>query len=167
MTHHTKDKGDLAVMKVQADLCEQGFIVCVPNTEHAPFDLVVYRDGEFWKVQVKYADAKRGVMQVHLTRSWASKRGNHVHAYGEGDFDVLSVYCPVTKLCYHLPWNSFPCRSSVSLRLNIPGHRVTKNMRMADEFIIFDPVAQRTEQTVSTRKAASLSLAGVPIAIAI
>ena len=41
--HHTKDKGDLGVLKAQIDLFEQGFTLFVPLTEHRPFDLVAYR----------------------------------------------------------------------------------------------------------------------------
>ncbi|MET0901103.1 MAG: group I intron-associated PD-(D/E)XK endonuclease [Mycobacterium sp.] len=37
MAHHTKDKGDLGVAKVHADLVSQGFTVLFPATEHAPF----------------------------------------------------------------------------------------------------------------------------------
>jgi hypothetical protein len=54
LSHHTKCKGDLGVLKAQLDLFEQGFTICVPQTEHAPFDLVAYRHGEFRRVQVKY-----------------------------------------------------------------------------------------------------------------
>ena len=45
--HHTKDKGDLGVAKAHADLVEKGWLVLFPTTEHAPFDLVAYRDGDF------------------------------------------------------------------------------------------------------------------------
>jgi len=49
-SHHTKDKGDLGVLKAQIDLFEQGFTIFVPLTEHCPFDLVAYKDGEFRRV---------------------------------------------------------------------------------------------------------------------
>ena len=42
--HHTKEKGDLGVLKAQLDLFEQGFLILNPVTEHAPFDLVAYKD---------------------------------------------------------------------------------------------------------------------------
>ena len=51
--HHTKDRGDLGVLKAQIDLFEQGFTILAPLTEHSPFDLVAYRDSEFRGVQVK------------------------------------------------------------------------------------------------------------------
>ncbi len=45
--HHTKNKGDLGVLKVKVDLYQQGFLLLVPETEHAPFDLVIYKNGCF------------------------------------------------------------------------------------------------------------------------
>ncbi|MCL1870311.1 MAG: group I intron-associated PD-(D/E)XK endonuclease [Promicromonosporaceae bacterium] len=58
--HHTKDKGDLGVAKPHADIVGQGFTVLFPATEHAPFDLVAYADGTFYRVQVKYRSALTG-----------------------------------------------------------------------------------------------------------
>ena len=51
--HHTKTKGDLGVLKAQAALCAKGYLVCFPLSEHAPFDLVIYKNGKFKRVQVK------------------------------------------------------------------------------------------------------------------
>ena len=41
--HHTRQKGDLGVLKAQLDLFEQGFMICVPQTEQSLFDLVTYK----------------------------------------------------------------------------------------------------------------------------
>ena len=38
--HHTKEKGDLGVLKAQVDLNQQGYQILIPLTEHAPFDIV-------------------------------------------------------------------------------------------------------------------------------
>jgi hypothetical protein len=51
--HHTKVKGDLGVLKAQVSLYEQGYLILQPVTEHAPFDLVAYKDGIFKWIQVK------------------------------------------------------------------------------------------------------------------
>ncbi len=53
IVHHTKEQGDLGVLKAQIDLFEQGFTILLPLTEHSPFDLAAYRKGEFRRVQVK------------------------------------------------------------------------------------------------------------------
>ncbi|HDR4901174.1 hypothetical protein OCF11_05865 [Bacillus cereus] len=36
MYHHTKTKGDLAVLKAQVDLYEKGYMILTPQTEHSP-----------------------------------------------------------------------------------------------------------------------------------
>ena len=61
--HHTKNKGDLGVLKAKLDLFEQGYLILNPETEHAPFDLAIYKNGEFKSVQVKYRSLnKRGTL---------------------------------------------------------------------------------------------------------
>ncbi len=64
--HHTKDKGDLGVLKAQANLCEKGYLLCFPMSEHAPFDLVIYKDNLFKRVQVKTRTIKNGFITVRL-----------------------------------------------------------------------------------------------------
>ena len=66
MPHHTKDKGDLGVAKAQADLVQRGYLVLTPFSEHAPFDLVAYREHEFLRIQVKYRSAAKGVLTHRL-----------------------------------------------------------------------------------------------------
>jgi len=63
--HHTKTKGDLGVLKAQVDLFEQGFMILLSQTEHAPFDLCIYKDGRFRRVQVKYRAVDRQRISYH------------------------------------------------------------------------------------------------------
>jgi hypothetical protein len=65
MKHHTKHKGDLGVLKAQVDLYQKGYMILYPQTEHAPFDLVIYKDNQFKRVQVKYRELNsHGVLEV-------------------------------------------------------------------------------------------------------
>jgi len=75
--HHTEDKGDLAVAKVQADLIERGALVLQPFTEHAPFDLVAYMDERFYRVQVKFRRLTSGSVHVKFRSTWADRHGVH------------------------------------------------------------------------------------------
>jgi hypothetical protein len=63
MSHHTKDKGDLGVLKVMASLGSQGYLILNPLTEHAPFDIVAYKNKKFERIQVKYKSIKMIVLQ--------------------------------------------------------------------------------------------------------
>lgn len=68
--HYAKTKGDLGVLKAQVDLHQQGYEILRPMTEHAPFDLVIYKNSRFYRVQVKYKSlAANGSLQIFFRLS--------------------------------------------------------------------------------------------------
>lgn len=74
--HHTKSKGDFAIFKSQMDLYEKGYTILLPLTEHAPFDLVAYKENAFIRVQVKYRHLNdKGVIYVKFSNSYSTKKG--------------------------------------------------------------------------------------------
>ncbi len=64
--HHTKNKGDIGVLKTCVDLAEQGYLILTPLSEHSPFDIVAYKDKKFLRIQVKYRTLKNGALQIRL-----------------------------------------------------------------------------------------------------
>jgi hypothetical protein len=133
MAHHTKDKGDLGVLKAQADLFAQGFHVLLPLTEHAPFDLVAYKDGRFWRVQVKYRTPKpSGVMTIDFRSCWNDRHGTHMRPMNKQEVDLVCVYCPADDRCYYFNPRRF--RNSVWLRLSPARNGNRKNIHMAIDF---------------------------------
>lgn len=113
--HHTKNKGDLGVAKAHADLVAQGFIVLLPVTEHAPFDLVAYDDATFYRVQVKYRAVRFGSITVHFRSIWSDRNGVHVAPINKSSIDVVCMYCPDTDECYYVRPNLHG--ASVTLRV--------------------------------------------------
>ncbi len=131
--HHTKDKGDLGVLKAQVDLFEQGFTIFTPQTEHCPFDLAAYRKGEFRRVQVKYRTVdKYGKIDVKFSTSWTDKRGTHVTPIDKREIDLYCIYCPDTDECYYLDPNKF--RSNASLRVKAPKNSQAKRVNFAADY---------------------------------
>jgi hypothetical protein len=113
--HHTKDKGDLAIAKVHADLVGQGFTVLFPATEHAPFDLVAYAGGEFHRLQVKYRSARAGAVKVQFRSMWADRNGTHTTPMDKAAIDTVCIYCPETDECYYVRPDAHG--TSVTLRI--------------------------------------------------
>jgi PD-(D/E)XK nuclease superfamily protein len=101
-THPTKEKGDLGVAKVHADLVGRGFTVLFPVTEHAPFDVVAYANGEFHRLQVKYRSARSGALKVQFRSMWADRHGTHTTPMDKDAIDVVAIYCPETDQCYYV-----------------------------------------------------------------
>jgi hypothetical protein len=113
--HRAKDKGDLAVAKVHADLASKGFTVLFPATEHAPFDLVSYAAGEFHRLQVKYRSARAGAIKVHFRSMWADRNGTHMTPMDKSAIDTVCIYCPETDECYYVKPDAHG--ASVTLRI--------------------------------------------------
>ena len=131
--HHTKDKGDLGVLKAQVDLCEQGFLIMNPLTEHAAFDLVAYRDGKFYRDQVKYRKLDRsGKLDIKFSTCWADRIGIHTVQIDKSEVDLFCVYCPETDECYYLAPQDF--RSHVSLRVSTPRNGQRSGVNMAADY---------------------------------
>lgn len=131
--HHTKTKGDLAVLKIAADIAEQGWIVAFPATEHAPFDLIGYDGLRCWLIQVKYAHLSDGAVTAVLTSSWTDKHGNHRKNLDPSKIDLLAIYCGDTKGTYYLKAEECPV-SSVRFRVKPSGNNQVKRVRQASEY---------------------------------
>ena len=130
--HHTKQKGDLGVLKAQVDLFEQGFSVLVPMTEHAPFDLVAYKEGKFRRVQVKYRKLdKHGKMDIKFSTCWTDKSGTHTVPIDKSEVDLYCVYCPDTDECYYL--NPKAHGSNATLRVEAPKNGQAKKILFAKD----------------------------------
>ena len=131
--HHTKQKGDLGVLKAQLDLFEQGFVLLNPMTEHAPFDLAAYKDKKFLRIQVKYKSVdKTGSITVHFLSCWADKNGTHMQPVDKGEVDIYCIYCPDTDECYY--FNPTEFNRSVTLRVKMPKNNQSKNINLAADF---------------------------------
>lgn len=134
MKHHTKHLGDLGVLKAQLDLFNKGYVVCNPLTEHAPFDLVVCKEGKCLTIQVKTRSlTNKGNLEIRFSSSWADKNGNHVSPVDKSLIDRYCVYCPETDTCYYFDPQDFG--KSVTLRIDPPKNNQKTNVRLASEFI--------------------------------
>jgi len=132
-THRTKEKGDLGVLKAQLDLFEQGFTIFTPQTEHCPFDLVAYKEGEFRRVQVKYRAVDRfGKIDVKFSTCWADRNGTHTVPVDKNEIDLYCIYCPDTDECYYLEPASFG--SNVCLRVKAPKNSQKRGVNFAADF---------------------------------
>ena len=131
--HHTKEKGDLGVLKAQVDLHQQGFLILNPVTEHAPFDLAIYKDGSFKRVQVKYKSVDRtGSFTVSFRSSWTDKNGTHIRQVNKDEIDVYCVYCPDTDACYYFDPKDF--NKTVTLRVEAPKNNQKKLVKPIEDY---------------------------------
>ena len=130
--HHTKNKGDLGVIAAELDLFEKGFILMRPLTEHAPFDLVGYRDERFFRISVKYRAAVDGQISVLMSSTWADRHGVHIVPVDKNAIDLVCVYCPDTRCCYY--FDPKQIEGSIRLRIAPPRNNQKKRVHMAENY---------------------------------
>ncbi len=109
-SHHTKDKGDMGVAVVIADLVCNGLGVFLPLSEHMPFDLIaVTPEGQTRRVQVKYRSlSKSGTIPVELTTNHSDRHGVHRKPVDLTSFDCFAVYCPESNRVYYVRNEEIP-----------------------------------------------------------
>ncbi len=92
---NTRNKGEYAKLKVMLRAAELGYVVSLPTTE-VRYDVVLEKDGEFQRAQVKYADGQPG----HATGSVRLALYRRGRLYDGDEIDVILVYLPrLDKIC--------------------------------------------------------------------
>lgn len=135
--HHTKDKGDIAVVKAIADLTCQGAAVLVPLTEHAAFDLVALLGDRFFRVQVKYRSLKGGTIGVVFESTWADRHGVHTTPMSKAEVDIVLIYCPTTDQCYYVDPREH--RKAITLRIDPPRNNQRDGVHLARDHLVMPP----------------------------
>lgn len=92
--HHTKDKGDIALMKTTLDLTLKGYNIFLPISEHLPFDFIAYKDGQCFRMQAKYSSGGK-------VNNSTYSGGKTTKYYNENDFDYYAVYLPEIDQCIY------------------------------------------------------------------
>jgi hypothetical protein len=159
MRHHTKDKGDIGLGCVMADLLKHDIQVALPVSEHLPFDLIaIHPRGHTLKVSVKYrVMSSHGSITVRSRSVWNDRNGTHYRRHSVGDYDAVAIYCPDTDECYYLRASELSPLCT-TLRITEPVNRQKNGVNMARRFtdpvrlFVSAPVAQWIEQPASNRQ---------------
>jgi PD-(D/E)XK endonuclease len=138
-----KTKGDLAELKVAADLVERGYRIAIPFGEDIDFDLILIRDGHLERVQVKYTESN-GDFVIVRTRSLSLTNGRVKQAkhYTAETVDWIAVCDKTTDRCYYMPASELGSgRSTFHLRLTEPRNGQRAGIRYAADYL--DPEIAR------------------------
>jgi hypothetical protein len=134
-----KAKGDLAELKVAADLRARGYKIAFPYGEDWDFDLILCReDGSLERVQVKYTCSDGRVIEVR-PRS-ASLTNGKVRAtkyYTAATIDWLAVWDASVDRCFYVPAAELGSGMNVlSLRLTPSLNGQVRGIRFAERYTV-------------------------------
>ena len=137
MELNKKPKGDLAELKVAADLRARGYKIAFPYGEDWDYDLILCRDdGALERVQVKYARSDGRAIQVR-TRSLSLTNGK-VRAtkhYTAAMIDWLAVWDATLNRCFYVPAAELGTgMNTLSLRVSASRNGQVRGIRFAERF---------------------------------
>jgi hypothetical protein len=143
-SHHTKDKGDLGLVMVIADLARNGIGVYLPLSEHQPADLIaMHEERRIARVQVKYRSLSAiGCVDVIFRSVYSDRNGWHVKPVDRSQFDCYAIYCPESDKVYYLRNDDIPETNakSISLRVLPAANNQKKKVIMASDYEAFDRI---------------------------
>jgi hypothetical protein len=144
-----KQKGDLAELRVAADLIERGCHVSIPFGEDCDYDLIADRGGVLHRVQVKYTQSDGRIVLVRCrSHSLTNGKVRSTKRYTARMVDWIAVYDRTSDRCYYVPSNELGATgiSGVTLRLTPARNGQRTGIRNAEDYV--DPDLSRVPASV-------------------
>ncbi len=114
-----KQKGDLAELKVAADLIDRGCQISIPFSEDCDYDLIADKEGILHRVQVKYTESDgRTIIVKCQSHSLTKGKIRRTKRYTAETVDWIAAYDRTSDRCYYCPAAELGSgRSYLTLRL--------------------------------------------------
>jgi hypothetical protein len=114
-----KAKGDLAELKVAADLAGRGCCISIPFGEDCDYDLIADYKGRLHRVQGKYTQSNGRVIPIRcFSQSLTNGKVRATKMYTAATVDWIAVYDGTTERCFYCPSRELgEGRRQISLRL--------------------------------------------------
>jgi hypothetical protein len=135
-----KKKGDLAELKVAADLVARGCELSIPFGEDSSYDLIADYEGRLHRVQVKYT-ASDGQVVVVRCRSHSITKGKvrRTKIYTAAMVDWIAVFDATTERCYYVPSWMLGAEGLGDMRLRLTPARNGQFLRVRPAEDYLDP----------------------------
>jgi len=127
----TKEIGDVSEAMAVAAFLRAGLTVLTPFGDNKRYDMVIERDGVFYRVQSKTARLKSGTLLFDACSSYCH-RGRGKKNY-RGDVEFFSVYAPEFDKVYVVPVKDVP-KTQGSLRVDATKNGQKNNVRWARDY---------------------------------
>jgi hypothetical protein len=131
-----KQKGDLAELRVAADLIRQGHRILIPFGEDHDYDLAIDDGATLQRVQVKYTESDGAVVTVRcFSHSLTNGRVRVTKQYTAATVDRMAVWDATTERCFYIPAAALGHgRAELRLRLTTCRNNQRRRIRWAEHY---------------------------------
>jgi hypothetical protein len=133
MTALKKQVAKEGELRFAAEFVRKGWSIFLPYGEDSPIDLLIEKNGEFKRIQVKATLPIKGVVKGRLKSSnnWQVKK------YTSKDIDFFGIYDIENKKGYLLPIKEFEGMTEISLRISESKNNQKEGIRLAEKYLYF------------------------------
>ena len=133
----SKDIGNISELAIIMEFRKKGIPVFIPFGDSCPFDLVVYVNDKFYRIEAKTGrPTENGCIEfASCTTTYDRSKGRsrkRINYMDKADF--FGVYYPQNEQCYLIPINKDLPKALVCLRLNSPKNGHKKHIRWASDY---------------------------------
>lgn len=125
-------KGEIAQTNVILDLLNKGYEIYTPYGDHAPFDIVAYRDNRFIRIQVKHIKKYNGTIRILFRNVHCNTKGYKHKSVDVSQVDYYAIYCPDTAAIYYIDPKKH--NTGVWLRVDPPKNNQVEGVSFAENF---------------------------------
>ncbi len=144
--HDPNLKGNVAELKIQAEIASLGIPVLRPVTEHERYDLVIEIADRFLRIQCKSAPLYRDVVTVRNESTRRGPNGFIRKPYTADEVDAIAAYCSELDRCYLLPIDVVGGSRQITLRLNPTRNGQRACLHWAVDYELSGAIAQLGER---------------------
>jgi hypothetical protein len=154
----TDQKGSIAETAITHAAVKLGIDVYTPVNNGTRCDMVFDLMGKLARVQCKWASRYGDVLIVRRYRARRTKAGMLSRTYTSDEVDAFAAYSMDLDRCYFLPFERFPGRRNIQLRLAPSRNNQQLGINWAEEYEFearlaqFGAVAQLGERLAGSQK---------------
>lgn len=125
MDNNTIKKGDIAEKLFELECLKRGISFFIPGNSSTRCDYLIYHEGCYKRVQIKYITATNkcgGQILISFTKNQngrKTKDGKPLYLkYTQSEIDIFLVYCPTTSKWYLIPLADYEHQRGMTLRIS-------------------------------------------------
>ena len=124
-------KGLMGELEFSLYLIKNGWNVYKPIDQNSRADLVIEKEGNFRRVQVKYCTPYKGCLRVEMDHPMRKTQ-----SYSSDEIDDIGAFDPINKKLYLIPISDIVPRKQIWIRVDKTKNSQRKNINLGEKYLL-------------------------------
>lgn len=138
MASYTKIIGDIGVSMVVTEFSKHRINVLLPYDDNSPYDIVIYVNNEFFKIQVKTTEQIVDNCMIFKTCK-NDPYNKKVTLYTKDEVDYFAFYCIENEWCGLMSYEDY-CSKETRIRTKLPNNNQIEKSKLMVDYNFHDKI---------------------------